>query len=103
MDLLMYPEGPRIRDRLSHGEAHLDEISDDAASVIWSIVLSINALFMPDDSPAFKVIIRPLVTMPSTCHKCKIPHIFLDSNHQGNMQIYQEILLLVSPYIQAQD
>ncbi|ELU04535.1 hypothetical protein CAPTEDRAFT_86473, partial [Capitella teleta] len=34
LDLLTYPEGPRIRDRLSHGECDLNTVTKRSASVL---------------------------------------------------------------------
>ena len=51
LDVLVHPEGPRIRDHISHGEVDLYEISQESANHILCICITFAGLYIhPDKS-----------------------------------------------------
>ena len=49
LDILVYPDGPRLRDRLSHGELSFHTIPSSLVSFVTAILISLSAKL-----PAFK-------------------------------------------------
>ena len=47
LDLLVYPKGPRVRDRISHGETDIATLPRNLAGYLISMVAAISALFLP--------------------------------------------------------
>ena len=51
LDVLVHPEGPRIRDHISHGEVNMGEISQESANHILCICIAFAGLYIyPDKS-----------------------------------------------------
>ncbi|XP_067682582.1 endoplasmic reticulum membrane-associated RNA degradation protein-like [Haliotis asinina] len=48
-DLLVYPDGPRVRDRLSHGEITLDILPQALADAVIHLTVHLSALFVPHE------------------------------------------------------
>ncbi|KAL3874603.1 hypothetical protein ACJMK2_037591 [Sinanodonta woodiana] len=48
MDLLMYPDGPRVRDRLSHGEADWDTFPCELTQILIKLVVILADMAVPD-------------------------------------------------------
>ncbi len=46
----MYPEGPRIRDRLSHGESSLCDVDRELADSVLCVCVQLAVKFLPADS-----------------------------------------------------
>lgn len=54
LDILVHPEGPRIRDHISHGEVNLHEISQESANHLLCICIAFVGLYIyPDGSNSF--------------------------------------------------
>ncbi|XP_029643207.2 endoplasmic reticulum membrane-associated RNA degradation protein-like isoform X1 [Octopus sinensis] len=49
-DLFVYPEGPRLRDRVSHGEVDLDNFSGVLAWTLLRLALNLAYKFLPNDA-----------------------------------------------------
>lgn len=49
LDVLVHPEGPRIRDHISHGEVDLCEISQESANHILCICIAFAGLYINPD------------------------------------------------------
>ena len=49
LDILVHPEGPRIRDHISHGEVDLCEISQESANHILCICIAFAGLYIYPD------------------------------------------------------
>lgn len=49
LDVLVHPEGPRIRDHISHGEVDLCEISQESANHILCICIAFAGLYIYPD------------------------------------------------------
>ncbi|CAI9730441.1 Hypothetical predicted protein [Octopus vulgaris] len=49
-DLFVYPEGPRLRDRVSHGEVDLDNFSEVLAWTLLQLALNLAYKFLPNDA-----------------------------------------------------
>ncbi|XP_068730495.1 endoplasmic reticulum membrane-associated RNA degradation protein-like isoform X2 [Montipora capricornis] len=49
LDVLVHPEGPRIRDHISHGEVDLSEISQELANHILCICIAFTGLYILPD------------------------------------------------------
>ena len=49
LDVLVHPEGPRIRDHISHGEVDLSEISQESANHILCICIAFAGLYINPD------------------------------------------------------
>ncbi|NXN32647.1 EMARD protein, partial [Nycticryphes semicollaris] len=69
-DFLNHQEGPRIRDRLSHGEINLDAFPREAANQIVAFAITLLCRFSDEDIFAFKehVIIKQLMNCASCYH-----------------------------------
>ncbi|XP_048210425.1 endoplasmic reticulum membrane-associated RNA degradation protein isoform X2 [Perognathus longimembris pacificus] len=74
-DFLNHQEGPRLRDRLSHGEINLCEFPEEAASQLlaFSLVLSLrftdeHVLSMFKEEAAIRLLIRLAEGYSSHCH-----------------------------------
>lgn len=49
LDVLVHQEGPRIRDHISHGEVHLQEISQESANHILCLCVAFAGLYLYPD------------------------------------------------------
>ncbi|NXJ59468.1 EMARD protein, partial [Rostratula benghalensis] len=69
-DFLNHQEGPRIRDRLSHGEINLEAFPRAAANQIVAFAITLLCRFSDEDIFAFKehVIIKQLMNCASCYH-----------------------------------
>lgn len=54
-DFLNHQEGPRIRDRLSHGEINLETFPREVANQIVAFAITLLCRFSDGDIVAFKV------------------------------------------------
>lgn len=54
-DFLNHQEGPRIRDRLSHGEINLETFPREVANQIIGFAITILCRFSDEDMNSFKV------------------------------------------------
>ncbi|NWH59331.1 EMARD protein, partial [Geococcyx californianus] len=62
-DFLNHQEGPRIRDRLSHGEINLEAFPREVANQIVAFAITLLCKFSDEDMSAFKehMVIKPLM------------------------------------------
>ncbi|NWZ53707.1 EMARD protein, partial [Haliaeetus albicilla] len=69
-DFLNHQEGPRIRDRLSHGEINLQAFPREAANQIVAFAITLLCRFSDEDMFAFKehMVIKPLMNCAS-CYR----------------------------------
>ncbi|XP_074024622.1 endoplasmic reticulum membrane-associated RNA degradation protein [Numenius arquata] len=69
-DFLNHQEGPRIRDRLSHGEINLEAFPREVANQIVAFAITLLCRFSDEDVFAFKehVVIKPLMNCASCYH-----------------------------------
>ncbi|XP_054254283.1 endoplasmic reticulum membrane-associated RNA degradation protein [Indicator indicator] len=69
-DFLNHQEGPRIRDRLSHGEINLETFPREVANQIVAFAITLLCRFSDEDMFAFKehVVIKPLMKCASCYH-----------------------------------
>lgn len=61
-DFLNHQEGPRIRDRLSHGEINLEAFPREVANQIVAFAITLLCRFSDEDMFAFKVMINIMVS-----------------------------------------
>uniref|UniRef100_A0A8B9MXL1 ER membrane associated RNA degradation n=1 Tax=Accipiter nisus TaxID=211598 RepID=A0A8B9MXL1_9AVES len=61
-DFLNHQEGPRIRDRLSHGEINLEAFPREVANQIVAFAITLLCRFSDEDMFAFKVVINIMVS-----------------------------------------
>ncbi|KAM6432785.1 endoplasmic reticulum membrane-associated RNA degradation protein [Rhynochetos jubatus] len=71
-DFLNHQEGPRIRDRLSHGEIDLKAFPREVANQIVAFAITLLCRFLDEDTFAFKehVVIKPLMNCAS-CYRSR--------------------------------
>uniref|UniRef100_A0A8C3PRD9 ER membrane associated RNA degradation n=1 Tax=Calidris pygmaea TaxID=425635 RepID=A0A8C3PRD9_9CHAR len=71
-DFLNHQEGPRIRDRLSHGEINLEAFPREVANQIVAFAITLLCRFSDEDVFAFKehVVIKPLMNCAS-CYRSR--------------------------------
>ncbi|PKU47745.1 endoplasmic reticulum membrane-associated rna degradation protein [Limosa lapponica baueri] len=71
-DFLNHQEGPRIRDRLSHGEINLEAFPRKVANQIVAFAITLLCRFSDEDVFAFKehVVIKPLMNCAS-CYRSR--------------------------------
>ncbi|NWU99212.1 EMARD protein, partial [Upupa epops] len=71
-DFLNHQEGPRIRDRLSHGEINLEALPREVANQIVAFTITLLCRFSDEDVFAFKehVVIKPLMNCAS-CYRSR--------------------------------
>ncbi|NXE04546.1 EMARD protein, partial [Lophotis ruficrista] len=71
-DFLNHQEGPRIRDRLSHGEVNLEAFPREVANQIVAFGITLLCRFSDKDKFAFKehVVIKPLINCAS-CYRSR--------------------------------
>lgn len=55
-DVLMYPEGLRLRDKLSHGEVDFQMFPESLAHHISALCMAFCIACLPSDSSLWKVI-----------------------------------------------
>ncbi|KAM6323952.1 endoplasmic reticulum membrane-associated RNA degradation protein [Aegotheles albertisi] len=69
-DFLNHQEGPRVRDRLSHGEINLKVFPKEVANQIVAFAITLLCRFSDGDMFAFKehVVIKPLMNCASCYH-----------------------------------
>ncbi|XP_072712387.1 endoplasmic reticulum membrane-associated RNA degradation protein [Ciconia boyciana] len=69
-DFLNHQEGPRIRDRLSHGEINLEAFPREVANQIVAFAVTLLCRFSDEDMCAFKehMVIKPLMNCASCYH-----------------------------------
>ncbi|XP_074674652.1 endoplasmic reticulum membrane-associated RNA degradation protein isoform X2 [Strix aluco] len=69
-DFLNHQEGPRIRDRLSHGEINLEAFPREVANPIVAFAITLLCRFSDEDVFAFKehMVIKPLMNCAS-CYR----------------------------------
>ncbi|NXU57564.1 EMARD protein, partial [Turnix velox] len=69
-DFLNHQEGPRIRDRLSHGEINLEAFPREVANQIVAFAITLLCRFSDHDMFAFKehVVIKPLINCANCYH-----------------------------------
>ncbi|NWX38792.1 EMARD protein, partial [Steatornis caripensis] len=69
-DFLNHQEGPRVRDRLSHGEINLKAFPREVANQIVAFAITLLCRFSDEDMFAFKehMLIKPLMTCASCYH-----------------------------------
>uniref|UniRef100_A0A663E6N3 ER membrane associated RNA degradation n=1 Tax=Aquila chrysaetos chrysaetos TaxID=223781 RepID=A0A663E6N3_AQUCH len=69
-DFLNHQEGPRIRDRLSHGEINLEAFPREVANQIVAFAITLLCRFSDEDMVAFKehMVIKPLMNCAS-CYR----------------------------------
>ncbi|XP_068256956.1 endoplasmic reticulum membrane-associated RNA degradation protein isoform X1 [Nyctibius grandis] len=69
-DFLNHQEGPRIRDRLSHGEINLKAFPREVANQIVAFAITLLCRFSDEDMCAFKehMVIKPLMNCASCYH-----------------------------------
>ncbi|NXG52336.1 EMARD protein, partial [Psilopogon haemacephalus] len=67
-DFLNHQEGPRIRDRLSHGEVNLETFPREVANQIVAFAITLLCRFSDGDMFAFKehIVIKPLMKCASS-------------------------------------
>ncbi|KFQ61487.1 hypothetical protein N334_12741, partial [Pelecanus crispus] len=71
-DFLNHQEGPRIRDRLSHGEINLEAFPRQVANQIVAFAITLLCRFSDEDMFAFKehMVIKPLMNCAS-CYRSR--------------------------------
>ncbi|KFQ91629.1 hypothetical protein Y956_02961, partial [Nipponia nippon] len=71
-DFLNHQEGPRIRDRLSHGEINLEAFPREVANQIVAFAITLLCRFSDEDLFAFKehMVIKPLMNCAS-CYRSR--------------------------------
>ncbi|NXA96682.1 EMARD protein, partial [Melanocharis versteri] len=71
-DFLSHQEGPRIRDRLSHGEINLETFPREVANQIVGFAITILCRFSDEDMFSFKehMVIKPLMNCAS-CYRSR--------------------------------
>ncbi|NXB26423.1 EMARD protein, partial [Rhagologus leucostigma] len=71
-DFLNHQEGPRIRDRLSHGEVNLETFPREVANQIVGFAITILCRFSDEDMFSFKehMVIKPLMNCAS-CYRSR--------------------------------
>ncbi|NWR47049.1 EMARD protein, partial [Regulus satrapa] len=71
-DFLNHQEGPRIRDRLSHGEINLETFPREVANQIIGFAITILCRFLDEDMYSFKehMVIKPLMNCAS-CYQSR--------------------------------
>ncbi|NXV47053.1 EMARD protein, partial [Uria aalge] len=71
-DFLNHQEGPRIRDRLSHGEINLEAFPREVANQIVAFAITLLCRFSDEDVFAFKehMVIKPLMNCAS-CYRSR--------------------------------
>ncbi|KFQ07736.1 hypothetical protein N330_12083, partial [Leptosomus discolor] len=71
-DFLSHQEGPRIRDRLSHGEIDLEAFPREVANQLVAFAITLLCRFSDEDMCAFKehVVIKPLMNCAS-CYRSR--------------------------------
>ncbi|XP_074436291.1 endoplasmic reticulum membrane-associated RNA degradation protein isoform X2 [Larus michahellis] len=71
-DFLNHQEGPRIRDRLSHGEINLEAFPRKVANQIVALAITLLCRFSDEDMFAFKehMVIKPLMNCAS-CYRSR--------------------------------
>ncbi|KAM6207074.1 endoplasmic reticulum membrane-associated RNA degradation protein [Sarcoramphus papa] len=71
-DFLNHQEGPRIRDRLSHGEINLEAFPREVAKQIVAFAITLLCRFSDEDMFAFKehMVIKPLMNCAS-CYRSR--------------------------------
>ncbi|NXO00193.1 EMARD protein, partial [Rhinopomastus cyanomelas] len=71
-DFLNHQEGPRVRDRLSHGEINLEAFPREVANQIVAFAITLLCRFSEEDTFAFKehVVIKPLMDCAS-CYRSR--------------------------------
>ncbi|NWH95270.1 EMARD protein, partial [Aegithalos caudatus] len=75
-DFLNHQEGPRIRDRLSHGEINLETFPREVANQIVGFAITILCRFSDEDMFSFKehMVIKPLMNCAS-CYRSRFHRI----------------------------
>ncbi|XP_022250419.1 endoplasmic reticulum membrane-associated RNA degradation protein-like isoform X2 [Limulus polyphemus] len=67
LDLLVYPEGPRVRDRLSHGEVLLEDIPHHLVNHVLNISVAICCKFVcPSTGILQEIYVKDVITAAST-------------------------------------
>ncbi|NXN74719.1 EMARD protein, partial [Himantopus himantopus] len=71
-DFLNHQEGPRIRDRLSHGEINLEAFPREVANQIVAFAITLLCRFSDEETFAFKehMVIKPLMNCAS-CYRSR--------------------------------
>ncbi|XP_074945661.1 endoplasmic reticulum membrane-associated RNA degradation protein [Phalacrocorax aristotelis] len=71
-DFLNHQEGPRVRDRLSHGEVNLEAFPREVANQIVAFAITLLCRFSDEDMFAFKehMVIKPLMNCAS-CYRSR--------------------------------
>ncbi|NXT47142.1 EMARD protein, partial [Pluvianellus socialis] len=71
-DFLNHQEGPRVRDRLSHGEINLEAFPREVANQIVAFAITLLCRFSDEDMFAFKehMVIKPLMNCAS-CYRSR--------------------------------
>ncbi|KAF4793387.1 ER membrane associated RNA degradation [Turdus rufiventris] len=71
-DFLNHQEGPRIRDRLSHGEINLETFPREVANQIIGFAITILCRFSDEDMNSFKehMVLKPLMNCAS-CYRSR--------------------------------
>uniref|UniRef100_A0A8C3VF36 ER membrane associated RNA degradation n=1 Tax=Catharus ustulatus TaxID=91951 RepID=A0A8C3VF36_CATUS len=71
-DFLNHQEGPRIRDRLSHGEINLETFPREVANQIIGFAITILCRFSDEDMKSFKehMVLKPLMNCAS-CYRSR--------------------------------
>ncbi|NXF79215.1 EMARD protein, partial [Sclerurus mexicanus] len=76
-DFLNHQEGPRIRDRLSHGEVNLEAFPREVANQIVAFAITLLCRFLDEDMFSLKehMVIKPLMNCAS-CYQSRFHPIF---------------------------
>lgn len=94
-DLLNYQEGPRIRDRLSHGEINLREFPKEAASQLLTFSLVLLLRFTAEDTlselkvPRGEVAGSTTSSNGRTCLIFKYDYLFINFHFNLNYSLHQ--------------
>ncbi|XP_064621815.1 endoplasmic reticulum membrane-associated RNA degradation protein-like isoform X2 [Lineus longissimus] len=99
-DILMYPEGPRIRDRVSHGEVDLASISRDVARYVIQITVILSIQKIQDNSLLQEPSIRELVHVSSRYKSVFHPLAFLRRQMVENINKLSDWEKLPKPRIE---
>ncbi|CAH1792843.1 unnamed protein product, partial [Owenia fusiformis] len=98
-DYLVYPEGVRFRDRLSHGQFDLSTIGQHVAASILAISLTTAARFLPEDANVTKSDTLASLISDMNCYESRFHPIsllkrdILDAGHQlSEWQCIQHII-----------
>jgi len=73
LDLFTYPHGPRVRDKLSHGEADIFTFPKSLCTATFIVVIYFTAKYQPTTIFSEKVCTHNVIVIHMKCLTCYLP------------------------------